>query len=189
MSVAGRLRARALRWPFAAACAVLLNLALAAGTPANASPSTDARLPSPDPADAVVGIWLVESRDAAVQIEKDGDEYRGRLAWLLHPNYGVEDGPLLNGKPAVDNQNPDPALRSRTLLGLPLLWGLHYVAETISWDDGRVYNTQNGQSYHCRVWMDGPDHLKLRGYLGVEFLGHTTTWTRTALPPPVSPAN
>jgi uncharacterized protein (DUF2147 family) len=137
-------------------------------------------------ADAIVGNWLVDSRDAVVQIDKAGAEYQGRLVWLKEPNFGPEDGPELNGKPATDTANPDPAQRSRPLLGLRMLWGLHYQAHKQAWEDGRVYNTDNGQIYHCHVWMHDKDRLKLRGYVGIPLLGETTTWTRTELPPPAA---
>lgn len=174
-----------MRAPRRVSCRLAAGL-FAALTLASIMQATRAHADAPavaDPADAIVGDWLVDSRDAVVHVERVGSEYQGSLAWLKQSTYGPEDGPELNGKPVTDSENPDESLRARPLLGLRLLWGLHYAADKHSWEDGRVYNTDNGQTYHCRVWVDGAGRLKLRGYVGFALLGGTTTWTRTQVPP------
>ena len=72
-----------------------------------------------------------------------------------------------------------------------LLWGLHFDGKD-TWQDGRVYDSDDGHTYHCHVHMEDPDHLRLRGYVGFSLLGGSTVWTRTSgpygqnwqLPPP-----
>lgn len=138
------------------------------------------------PGSAIVGDWLVQSRDAIIRIERQGDRYVGTIAWQLHDTYGPEDGAELAGKIVTDRHNPDPALRSRPLTGLRLLWGLRYDAHANAWVDGFVYNADNGKQYHCEVHVPSPDTLVLRGYIGVPLLGGSTTWTRTHEPFPAS---
>ena len=138
------------------------------------------------PAPTIVGYWLVESRDAVIQIEQVGDQYEGHIVWQLHDTYGPEDGPELNGKTVTDRKNPDPALRSRPLTGLRLLWGLRYDPDRRSWVDGRVYNSDNGKVYHCQIRLLSADKLSLRGYIGVSLLGGNTAWTRVDGPGPPS---
>jgi len=135
-------------------------------------------------ASAIEGDWLVQSRDAIIRIEPLGDTFVGTIVWQLHDTYGPEDGPELNGKIVTDRHNPDPALRSRPLTGLRLLWGLHYDAEAQAWLGGYVYNADNGKQYHCEVRVPSPDKLVLRGYIGIPLLGGSTTWTRTHEPFP-----
>ena len=138
-----------------------------------------------DAADGIVGDWMVESRDAAIRIRREGDEYQGRIVWQLHDTFGPEDGPVLNGKPATDIHNPDPALRSRPIDGMLLLWGLHYDARERKWRDGHIYDSDEGHTYHCTVWLKDAGHLKLRGYMGLSLFGGNTVWTRLhELPPP-----
>nr|WP_199039315.1 DUF2147 domain-containing protein [Dyella sp. ASV24] len=134
---------------------------------------------------AITGDWLVDSRDAIIRIEPQGDTFVGTIVWQLHDTYGPEDGPELNGKTVTDRHNPDPALRSRPLTGLRLLWGLRYDADAHAWVDGHVYNSDNGKEYHCEVHVPSPDRLVLRGYIGIPLLGGSTTWTRTHEPFPV----
>ncbi|WP_157956460.1 DUF2147 domain-containing protein [Dyella sp. C11] len=135
-------------------------------------------------ADGIVGDWLVQSRDAIIRIERQGDTYGGTIVWQLHDTYGPEDGPELNGKTVTDRHNPDPSLRSRPLTGLHLLWGLRYDASEHAWVDGHVYNSDNGKDYHCQVHLPSADRLVLHGYIGITLLGGNTTWTRTREPFP-----
>jgi uncharacterized protein (DUF2147 family) len=135
---------------------------------------------------SIVGDWLVQSRDAVIRIERAGDEYEGHIVWQLHDTYGPEDGAELSGKTVTDRKNPDPALRSRPLTGLRLLWGLRYDTDSGEWRDGRVYNSDNGKVYHCQIRLLSADKLSLRGYIGISLLGGNTVWTRVngPLPPP-----
>lgn len=138
--------------------------------------------PAPPAASAIEGDWLVESRDAIMQIERQGDQYEGHIVWQLHNTYGPEDGPELNGRIVTDRNNPDPALRSQPLIGLRLLWGLHYNEDERMWVDGHVYDSDNGKIYHCQVRLLDHDRLNLRGYIGISLFGGSTHWTRTRMP-------
>lgn len=139
----------------------------------------------PDPADAIVGDWLVETRDAVIRVSRVADgSYEGHIAWQLRDHYGPEDGAEWNGKVVVDRNNPDPALRGRLLDNLLLIWGLRYQVQEQDWQGGHVYNSDDGQTYRCRVRLNDPDHLRLRGYFGITLLGGSTTWTRVSSFPP-----
>ena len=137
-----------------------------------------------DPADGIVGNWLVESADAVIRIERHGDTYEGFIAWQLRNTYGPEDGPDLDGKIATDRNNPDPALRSRPLDGLRLIWGLRYDARHQEWSGGHVYDSDDGHTFRCQMRLIDPDHIRLRGYVGITLLGGSSTWTRVNKFPP-----
>jgi uncharacterized protein (DUF2147 family) len=137
-----------------------------------------------DPADGIVGDWLVESGGAAVRIRRQGDLFDGIIVWQLHGFHGADDGPELSGKPATDIHNPDPKLRSRTIDGMRLLWDLHYDAEKQEWTGGRVYDSNDGHTFSCQMRLIDPDHLKLRGYFGISLLGGSSVWTRLSKLPP-----
>jgi uncharacterized protein (DUF2147 family) len=138
-----------------------------------------------DPADAIVGNWLVETRDAVIRISRAADgSYEGHIAWQLRDRYGPEDGPEWNGRTVVDRNNPDPAQRGRSLDNMLLIWGLRYTPEDVEWGGGRVYDADDGHTYHCLVRLKDPDHLRLRAYFGISLLGGSTTWTRVDGVPP-----
>lgn len=162
-------------WTLALACLLSIGSAgvLASGTvPFEPSPSD------------IVGDWLVESRDAVIRIEQAGVEYQGRILWQLHPTYGPKDGPGLSGKIITDWRDPDPALRARPLTGLKLLTGLKFNPESGRWEQGRIYNSEDGRTYNCWVRLRSLNRLQLHGYIGVSLLGGSTVWSRVTMRKP-----
>jgi uncharacterized protein (DUF2147 family) len=113
-------------------------------------------------------IWYSEDSLSKIQIYKEADGlYYGKLVWMKYP--------YTNGKPKLDSQNPDKALRWRTLQGLPIVLALKKKTNTFL-DGGKVYDPTRGNYYHCRMTLM-ENKLELRGYiLGMPFLGRTTTW-------------
>jgi uncharacterized protein (DUF2147 family) len=127
--------------------------------------------------DAIVGIWNTMDNDARVEIYRCGSEYRGRISYLEEAIYPADDDLGMAGLPKVDRHNPDPALRHRPLLGLTFLEGFHYEGNGI-WENGRIYNPENGKVYKARISLTAGNRLLLRGYWGVSLLGRTETWMR-----------
>jgi uncharacterized protein (DUF2147 family) len=126
--------------------------------------------------DAIVGTWTSQDGKARFDITQGPDgAYGGKIVWLKEPIYGAEDKEV--GKPVHDRDNPDPAKRARPLIGLGLLTGFKYVGAN-KYKDGFIYNPDNGKEYHANLTLDGPDKLKVRGYIGVSLLGETQVWTR-----------
>lgn len=120
---------------------------------------------------AIVGTWLNGSKKGHVQIyEKDG-RYYGKLVWLAVPNDPE------TGKPKLDVRNEDPARRTRPLMNLPLMYNLKFKSGNV-WDDGKIYNPEDGKEYNVKMTLKDPNTLDVRGYLGISLLGKTQTWTR-----------
>jgi uncharacterized protein (DUF2147 family) len=120
--------------------------------------------------DRVVGIWLNEEREGRIEIFKKGDRYFGKLVWLKEPN-------AANGKPKVDDKNPDASLRSRPILGLLFMENFSYDGDDV-WSGGSIYDARGGKTYRCKMTLKDPKTLDVRGYIGISLLGRTTTWTR-----------
>lgn len=121
-------------------------------------------------ADKVLGKWFNEEKDAKVEIYKDGDNYFGKIVWLLNPN--EEDGTV-----KLDNKNPDEALKTRPVMGLLLLKDFVYDDE--EWEDGEIYDPKSGKTYSCFMEFESDELLKIKGYIGVKWVGKTTYWTKT----------
>lgn len=117
-----------------------------------------------------VGQWYAEGGAAVVEIAPCDDRLCGRVVWL-HSPLG-EDGCKLR-----DKNNPDLALRKRPLIGLQILDGL-VASDHVSWTGGTIYDPVSGNTYRCRLELDGHDRLRLRGYVGIPLIGRSTTWTR-----------
>jgi uncharacterized protein (DUF2147 family) len=89
-----------------------------------------------------------------------------------------------NGCAVRDDQNPDPALRTRPLVGLPILRGLRpSPSEPGVWSGGEIYDPTLGRTFRARLELLDRGRLALRGYFGFELLGRTTTWIRVGATP------
>ena len=89
-----------------------------------------------------------------------------------------------NGQPPKDDENPDPALRDKSILGLQILSDLNFNQKEGNWQDGRIYDPKSGKTYDCFGWFKegNIDKLFLKGYVvGIKWLGKSTEWTRTSL--------
>ena len=130
--------------------------------------------------DAIVGRWHTEdqdgNRDSIVEITRSGESYVGRVVWLKYDVYPENDPRGWAGRPVVDRENPDPALRARSVLGVEVLTGLRFDGE--GWSGGAIYTPRKGETYKARAWLEGAETLKIRGYFGTPWLGRTVTWRR-----------
>lgn len=117
----------------------------------------------------VIGKWKLEDGSAIVEVYKEGNVYNGKIVWLEKPTEA-------DGTPAVDDKNPDKALRTRKLIGLNMLHGLKQDGGKYS--GGKIYDPGNGKTYNCSMQVEG-DILKVRGSLDAKgLLGRTMDWFR-----------
>jgi len=130
-------------------------------------------------ADQLIGTYEAISDEGPnnvshVKITKASNgKYYGEIIWLKVPKYP-------DGKEKVDRLNPQEKLRTRKLIGLKLLNDFKYDAAENEWNGGTIYNPSNGKTYNSFIQLDGPDKLKIRGYIGAAWmgLGKTVQWTR-----------
>jgi uncharacterized protein (DUF2147 family) len=120
-------------------------------------------------ADAIVGDWYTEEERSIVQIFRCGDLFCGKIVWLKYPKDEA-------GNDKVDIRNPDETMRSRPILGLPLLKDFKYKGGN-EWVDGKIYDPRNGKTYACKMTLEG-NTLKIRGYVGIPLFGRSTVWTK-----------
>jgi len=129
-------------------------------------------------ADKIVGYWLTYDDDTGaeksqVQIFKaTNGKYYGKIVWLKEPNK--------NGKPKVDDKNPETKLQNRPIMGLQILKDFTYNNSDNEWSDGTIYNPSSGKTYNCYMNFESPTRLKIRGYIGAAWmgLGKTAYWTK-----------
>jgi uncharacterized protein (DUF2147 family) len=128
--------------------------------------------PKADPsADAILGKWLTGTGKAHVEIYKNGTKYFGKIIWLKEP---IDPA---TGKPKVDVKNEDKRLQSRPLMGMMNLRDFEYAGGKV-WEDGRIYNPEDGKDYACKMTLKNDNTLDVRGYVGISLIGKTQTWTR-----------
>lgn len=124
-----------------------------------------------DNSDAIVGTWLTGSKKGRVQIYQQGDQYFGKIVWLKEPN-----DPKTN-QPRTDSNNPDSRRKANPLLGLVNLRNFSYDGENV-WDQGKVYDPENGKEYTSKLTLRDANTLDVRGYVGISLIGRTDTWQR-----------
>ncbi len=134
--------------------AFALTLALlAAGGPASAQQKSP----------SVLGQWLTDDRSGIIEIAPCGSQLCGTLVKVLDP-----------AAPDKDVNNPDPALRNQSLVGVRILSGRQ--RKDGRWDDGEAYDPKAGRSYRARIALASPDRLDVTGC--VLFVCRTKHWTR-----------
>ncbi|SFF90843.1 DUF2147 domain-containing protein [Pontibacter chinhatensis] len=116
-----------------------------------------------------IGIWTNEEGKAKFEIYKCGDKLCGKIVSLKEP--------LRNGKPKLDENNPDKKLRTKPLIGLPFMKGFEYDGDN-KWDEGTIYDPESGKTYSCYMKMVSKDKMEVKGYIGISLIGRTQHWTR-----------
>ncbi len=125
-------------------------------------------------AEKIAGTWYNDDKTSAIQITRESDgKFDGIIVWLDEPNE--------NGKPKIDDENPDPKLATRPIMGLKIVNNFRYSSKKKIWENATIYDPKNGKTYDCFAWFEGGDNntLYLKGYIaGIKALGRKTEWTR-----------
>ncbi|OOQ59254.1 DUF2147 domain-containing protein [Mucilaginibacter pedocola] len=120
----------------------------------------------------ICGKWQNTDKNIIVDVYKEGAEFKAKLVWF---NNGEGERAMESW---TDKHNPDPALRSRKLLGMNILEKLVYDPETKSWEDGIIYDAQNGRHWNSSARIDKHGELKVKGYWHIKLIGKTMTFNR-----------
>jgi uncharacterized protein (DUF2147 family) len=106
-------------------------------------------------ADPVAGRWVTAEKDGVILIAPCGASMCGTIERFLVPPP--------QGEGQRDVNNPDPKLRQRRLLGMPILSG--FAADKSLWR-GQIYDPKSGRSYRSIIRRKGPDLLEVKGCFG-----------------------
>jgi uncharacterized protein (DUF2147 family) len=113
------------------------------------------------------GTWLTQKRDAQIRVARCGEALCGTIVWIkdkIDPK---------TGRPPVDEENPNPRLRNRPILGLRIFaMQPHGNGAWI----GPIYNSDDGQSYAGKLTLNGARSLEVQGCAGV--MCGSETWHR-----------
>jgi uncharacterized protein (DUF2147 family) len=116
---------------------------------------------SPVLASSASGEWLVADKSARILIRACDNRLSGAISW--EREHGLDD------------QNPDPAKRSRPTLGIPILLGMRSTGPD-SWA-GQIYNAENGKTYKAKVKLISSHELRVEGCV-LGFICAGETWTK-----------
>ena len=116
-------------------------------------------------ADPISGRWVTEDRSAVVTIGNCGGSVCGKISQFL------ETPP--DGADQRDVNNPNRNLRSRKLMGLPVLTDLRQDGDI--WR-GDIYDPEGGKTYRSEIKRISASKLQVKGCVAV--FCQTQTWTR-----------
>lgn len=120
-------------------------------------------------ADPVEGDWLTQTGTGKVRIAPcpgKADRLCGAIVWLKNPAE----------QKATDVNNPEAKLRSRPILGLPMLHGFK-AAGPGRWTGGKIYDPQTGKTYDSKLSINPNGTLKVEGCVAV--ICQAQTWKRS----------
>jgi uncharacterized protein (DUF2147 family) len=113
-------------------------------------------------AEDALGVWENPENKSHTQFYKCGDGVCGKIVKVV-------DGQT------TDDKNPDPAKRSRPVVGLVIMQGAKKTGPA-TWA-GELYNRADGKTYSGTVTVKSKDTLALSGCVAAIFC-KTTTFTR-----------
>ena len=110
----------------------------------------------------VDGQYLSKEGDAVITVAPCGAKMCGKISKIIKARPGAAK---------TDVNNPDPSLRDRPILGLPILYG--FEEDGNQWD-GTIYNPEDGKSYKSEIEKLSDGRLKVKGC--VLFICQTQYW-------------
>lgn len=138
--------------------------------------------PEASDADMILGNWQPSNGRSVVKIYKgkndgeDPNKYYGKIIWLKEPNDE-------SGEPRKDVNNEEESLQGKPLKGLVIIKDLEFDevdGKDIVWDDGTIYDPNNGTDYRFKATINKKNKNTMagKGYIGVSLFGREDTWTR-----------
>ncbi len=118
----------------------------------------------------IEGVWYDDTGKGAVEIRPCGRKLCGHIVWLKDP---IDK----NGRPLIDDLNPNARNRKRPICGLKVIGQLERQRDG-SWDGGWIYAPKQGKSFDLMLTLKAPSRLVVTGYLGVKFLSESFIWRR-----------
>ncbi len=116
-----------------------------------------------------VGVWKTiddETGEAKshIKIYEKNDKLHGKIVKLL----------TKPSQPTCE-KCPEPH-RGKPIEGLQVMWDLEKDGD--EWTDGEIMDPSNGKVYSCKIYLEEPNQLKVRGYIGFSAFGRTQDWER-----------
>ncbi|MES2182622.1 MAG: DUF2147 domain-containing protein [Pseudomonadota bacterium] len=120
-----------------------------------------------------VGLWKsiddnTSKAKALIRITESDGELKGRIENLFQEK-NEEANPKCT--------KCDGAYKDQPVIGMMVLSGMKQDGEDYS--SGQILDPDNGKIYSCKLTLlDGGKKLKVRGYIGIRWLGRTEIWLR-----------
>ena len=128
---------------------------------------------------AFIAMSVVLNAQSPVGIWKNLDDTDGKEKSHIeiYESGGVLKAKVIKLLPAATIKKCDACKgdkKGKDLVGLDILWSMKKSGKI--WEGGQILDPKTGKEYDCKLEFDGPDKLKVRGYVGVSLFGRTQTW-------------
>ncbi len=120
-----------------------------------------------------LGTWHTEEGKATVRIAACGPALCGTIIALKEANDPD------TGKPKLDKNNADSSLRSRPMIGVPIVLSMKPSGTANKWS-GQVYNAEDGKTYSGSLTLQDTNTIKLEGCILGGLVCKAATWTRAS---------
>lgn len=119
-------------------------------------------------AQSPIGVWETIDDNTGkaksyVEIYEDNGKLYGKIKKIIDP--AKQDRVC---EKCTGDQKDQP------VLGMQILTDMKKSGKT--WSGGKILDPESGSLYTCKIWLDGENTLKVRGYIA--FLYRTQTWNR-----------
>ncbi|WP_338764733.1 DUF2147 domain-containing protein [Bernardetia sp. ABR2-2B] len=128
-------------------------------------------VPQDSPNAKVLGKWKTIDDETKVaksiiEIYEVNGKVHGKISELLDGVSQDETCKECKGKRA-----------GKKLVGMEIMYGLEKDGDN-EWEDGKIYDPNNGKEYSCEIKLVSADKLEVRGYIGFSFVGRSQNWYR-----------
>ena len=128
-------------------------------------------VPQDSPNAKVLGKWKTiddqtKKAKSIIEIYEVNGKVHGKIAELLDGVSQDETCKECNGK-----------RKGQKLVGMEIMYGLERDGNN-EWEDGKIYDPENGKEYSCEIKLVSADKLEVRGYVGFSFVGRSQHWYR-----------
>jgi uncharacterized protein (DUF2147 family) len=60
---------------------------------------------------------------------------------------------------------------------MQLLGGFEWKNDNL-WDNGNIYDPENGKTYKCKIDLENTNTMNVRGFIGISLFGRTDIWKK-----------
>ena len=119
--------------------------------------------------ESLIGTWktiddVTGDAKSHIEIYQDNGAFCGKIKSLLQRD------------PDTVCESCKGVKKDQPLVGMVIMEGL--IPHKNYWSNGTIMDPENGKTYKCKIYLESPDKLKVRGYIGIEALGRNQYWTR-----------
>lgn len=128
---------------------------------------------------SVMGTWLTAAKSAEIRISSCPNPANGPICGTIVKLFVAKglDGRDVAPEAATDVHNAAASQRSRKILGMVLIHDFKATNDPNAFEDGTIYNAENGKTYKANLGLQSDGTLRVRGYVGSAMFGETQIWT------------